>query len=295
MFATAQHKQVWLLLEYSGPWGARATSDNDLPSQVQSWLDAQMETTVDDGRVQFIKRGTAQSPENDLTLFVAIARERQPILYRFTLDNYEALRELSVGSIMTRPHEYESRRWPTPQYLVCTNGKRDRCCALYGLATREALEAAVPDAVWETTHVGGHRFAANVITFPDATYYGRVQEEDAAALVRARTRGEIYLPRLRGRACYDQPVQAADYYLRHEVGATTLDAFTLRSTTTETGDSYGVTFDAADRVSYTLRLQRHLSTLSVYASCGKPQTKPVWQYELLSIQIDEGTSDDHRG
>ena len=53
--------------------------------------------------------------------------------------------------------------WDDPLYLVCTHGKRNVCCARLGGPLAQALAARHPGQVWETTHVGGHRFAANLV------------------------------------------------------------------------------------------------------------------------------------
>ncbi|MBV9923283.1 MAG: hypothetical protein JOY78_20875 [Pseudonocardia sp.] len=53
-----------------------------------------------------------------------------------------------------------------PLLLVCTHGRRDRCCALDGRALVRALvEAGEPD-VWECSHLSGHRFAPTALVLP---------------------------------------------------------------------------------------------------------------------------------
>ena len=47
-----------------------------------------------------------------------------------------------------------------PVYLVCTNGRHDRCCATYGRPAL-ALQASHGDLTWESSH-GGDRFAGNL-------------------------------------------------------------------------------------------------------------------------------------
>lgn len=283
-YGTALNREVWFLLEYDGPWQAQATTDNDLPRSVQSWLDAQLEATGGSGRVQFIKRPEMTGAQG-ITFFVAHAKERDPRLYRFELEVYEELLDLDVAGLLANGSADDDLRYRQPLFLVCTNGLRDRCCALYGLAVYRAFFPLVQGAVWQTTHVGGHRFAANLITFPDGTYYGRLQPEEAEAFVAAHRRGDVFLNRLRGRACYEEVVQAADYFLRRESGRLTLDAFYHRSTRSGDGDRYDVAFmGRADGSLHTVRLRREPSDLPLLASCGKPQTKLVWQYDLIDYE-----------
>jgi hypothetical protein len=48
------------------------------------------------------------------------------------------------------------------------------CCARLGVPLAQALAARHPGPVWETTPVGGHRFAANLVLLPHGLYYGPV-------------------------------------------------------------------------------------------------------------------------
>ena len=280
-YGTALNREVWLLLEYDGPWLAKATADNDLPRPVQAWLDAQLEAAGESGRLQFIKRPEITSDQT-ISFFVAHVHETAPRLYRFQLGAYEDLLDLDVAALLAEGSAYEAFRYRQPLFLVCTNGLRDRCCALYGLAVYRELFPLAQGAVWQTTHVSGHRFAANVVTFPDGTYYGRLQPEEAKAFVAAQERGDLFLDRLRGRVCYEEVVQAADYFLRRESGQVALDAFRHASTESADDEIYIVRFkERADGGAlHTVRVRREPSELPLLASCGKPQTKPVWQYEM---------------
>jgi hypothetical protein len=104
----------------------------------------------------------------------------------------------------------------TPTYLVCTHGAHDTCCAVRGRPLARSLPADPAD-VWETSHLGGDRFAANVLVLPHGHVYGQVPG-DGAELVHAVERGQVLLPRLRGRAGLTAPAQAAQLHARVELG-----------------------------------------------------------------------------
>jgi len=106
-----------------------------------------------------------------------------------------------------------------PTYLVCTHGGHDACCALRGRPLARALPA--PD-VWECSHLGGDRFAANVVVLPHGFYYGQVPG-DGGELVRAHEHGQVALPWLRGRAGVSAPGQAAQHYAREALGLLGID------------------------------------------------------------------------
>lgn len=78
--------------------------------------------------------------------------------------------------------------------------------------------------VWETTHVGGHRFAANVVTLPDGSYHGGITAADVDRLAAAVAAGRVIPARLRGRSGLSAAAQAADYYARIRRGVLRLDA-----------------------------------------------------------------------
>ncbi len=84
-----------------------------------------------------------------------------------------------------------------------------------------------PEETWEVSHIGGDRFAPNVLVLPDGLYYGRLEPGDAEDFVSAHRTGLLTLPRLRGRTMFDFRVQAAEHYLRVHTGDSSLAAPTL--------------------------------------------------------------------
>ena len=60
------------------------------------------------------------------------------------------------------------------------------------------------------SHVGGDRFAPNVVVLPQGLYYGRVSAAGAASIVEAHERSEVVVEHLRGRAAFRPAVQAAN-------------------------------------------------------------------------------------
>jgi hypothetical protein len=198
---TADVVDAWIMLEYLPAWTAKATADNSLASATRAWLDGLTQAVVDRGlkpRLQLIRR-----PELDrtgVTLMLAL----DGALHRVEAVDYDALCGLSLQDMLARePIEHR-------QYFVCTNGQRDLCCARFGLPTYAALRERVGERVWQTTHVGGHRFAANVLTLPQAAMYGRVQPGDVDTFLDAVENDRLAAPWLRGRTRYAPEVQAAE-------------------------------------------------------------------------------------
>jgi hypothetical protein len=111
-----------------------------------------------------------------------------------------------------------------PVYLVCAHGRHDACCAIRGRPVAEALALARPEQTWECSHVGGDRFAANLVALPHGLYYGHVTPATVTGLVDAYERGEVDPTRLRGRSAFAAPAQAAQHHARLALGETGLDA-----------------------------------------------------------------------
>nr|WP_253942080.1 sucrase ferredoxin [Nocardioides sp. zg-1230] len=111
-----------------------------------------------------------------------------------------------------------------PVLTVCTHGRHDACCAELGRPVALALASGPHGAgVWETSHVGGDRFAGNLVVLPRGLYYGGLDPESAQDVAAATARGEVLLEHLRGRSDLPMAVQAADVALRREHGLLGLD------------------------------------------------------------------------
>jgi hypothetical protein len=141
---------------------------------------------------------------------------------RLDVHDLAELLELDLRAIGAGDEPAAGVRDDLPLLLVCTNAKRDQCCAIQGRPTAYAAAAAHPDRVWECSHLGGHRFAATALVLPHGFVHGRLDEDSATALLGAAGAGHLDVATLRGRSCWPGPGQAAEAHLRTELG---LDAF----------------------------------------------------------------------
>jgi hypothetical protein len=128
---------------------------------------------------------------------------------------------------------------------VCTHGIRDRCCARYGQALCRELHAhADSDWLWQASHVGGDRFAGNLVCLPDGLYFGRVEPHRVRPLLGAYLAGRIDMALYRGRSCYSFAAQAAEARVREDTGLIGLDDLRLVSLRRAEPTSWTVTFAA---------------------------------------------------
>lgn len=227
LYATASRVDLWFALEVRGPWPNEVGESLDPNTPAGRALRPLLQA-VPRSRVLFIK-GAANVPRETFAFYVAVTDEAQSRLYHFELESYAALEKLDLFGVLADDERYAAHREPRPLFLVCTHGTHDRCCAKFGFPTYRELEHREPERVWQCSHVGGDRFAANIVVLPYGLYYGHVDPGDASAILDGADRGHLHLPRLRGRACYPAAVQAAEYLLREGQHETALDAYHLWS------------------------------------------------------------------
>lgn len=190
LFGTASRGEVWFLLEYREHWEADSFAASALPAPVKERLAGYLKT-VPGSRLHFIKHYHYQ--DDDLTLFVALTGEIGPALYRFSLSGYEDLLSIDVAALVQNSTLFEGYVTHSPVYLTCTHGRHDKCCAKYGRPVVKTLETLVGPDAWQVSHLGGDRFAANMVCFPHGLYYGRVEPEEVETIVSHYRQGKVYL------------------------------------------------------------------------------------------------------
>ncbi|MEW5872691.1 MAG: sucrase ferredoxin [Chloroflexota bacterium] len=286
LFATAVKTVVYLLLEYAGPWGSKAFEESSLPEDVKQTLNTHARK-IPQARLLLIRQ-PRQAMQTGLRFFIAVAEQSRSDLYAFQLDDYQDLLDLDIPAIASGAPQYAGQRQDDSLILVCTNGRRDLCCSRFGVPVYKALAAASRDQqVWESSHMGGHRFAPNVLCLPQGLLYGRVTPQDGLAILDAQRAGQVHLPNLRGRTCYPEPVQAAEHYLRQHTGRLALEAFQLRTAAEIQPGNWLVQFSTPgqERI-HKLHLTLQVANTQVHESCQFDKKAPIKHYRLDSYIVE---------
>ena len=233
--ATASRVDRWILLEYRGLWSPNPLQGSMLEDAVKQHLAGQLARTPR-SRLLFIRRPRREHP--GIVCYTGTTTEQGARFSRLVLERHDDLVGLDVfGADVGEPIDH-------PLLTICTHGKRDRCCARYGRPLYDAVSNEVdPDWVWQCTHVGGDRFAGNLVCFPEGLYFGRVGLGDVWPLVNDYLAGRIYLDCYRGRCAYSFPVQAAERVLRGRSGLTRIGDLELIGSERQDG-GWRVTFAA---------------------------------------------------
>jgi hypothetical protein len=211
--ASAPPAQRWVLIEQPGPWGREALLESRFGAEVAPLLAAR--ARAEHVRLLLVRRPGGRLADSGRRWAYADSRPGREGLWWSTRS--------SDADLLTAPWDGSvGEPAPGPTYLVCTHGGHDACCALRGRPLARALPAPRPTDVWECSHLGGDRFAANVLVLPHGFYYGQVPD-DGAELVTAHDRGQVALSWLRGRAGVPPPGQAAQQDARAELGLLGVD------------------------------------------------------------------------
>jgi hypothetical protein len=280
LIGTAPRADVWFLLEYSGRWGNKALTESSIPDSVKEHLDEQM-VGISEARLLLIKQSKTQ--HEDIAFYTALPKADPPALYRFLLSDYEELAGYDLRAITAQDERYAAARLDEPIFVICTNGLRDQCCAIHGVASYLTLAKDYPGMVWESTHHGGHRFAGNMLALPQGLSFGRMRPVKVAAVTGAALDGRIALDHLRGRTIYAEPVQAAEILLRREIGDDTIRAFELQGGEQVAEQRWKVVF-RKDKTVHEVIVRRAEGPETVHISCGDEKANPVVYFHLEELR-----------
>ncbi|MCW2761920.1 MAG: sucrase ferredoxin [Marmoricola sp.] len=211
--------------------------------------------------------------ESYFRTFLAFPARR--LLLTSTFEDPEELTRIDLDAV-SRGEPPDWARAEGPLFGVCTHGRHDACCAERGRPVAAALTASHPAETWEISHMGGDRFAANMVVLPEGLYYGRVEPWSASQVAFLHQAGRVDIVRLRGRSSYPMPVQYAEIALRRHLEEDRLDAVRLvrrhgpTSVFLREGVEWAVTV-------------RQVTRGEAQMTCSVQRLSPLPVFEVLSI------------
>jgi Sucrase/ferredoxin-like len=210
LIGSAVRYSRFLLLEVPGPWGTSALAGRHMEAGVARQLAS---AAAASGTPVLLTRRAGQrapggSGDGDRAMAWALADTSsgvERVLWGSWRDPADLL-GLDLSAVLP---DTAGATGPQRLALVCTNGKRDQCCALRGRPVAAAVAAVAGWDTWECSHLGGHRFAATMMLLPSGDMFGALDEESAVEVMRRFDAGELMLSHYRGRCGQLAPVQAA--------------------------------------------------------------------------------------
>ncbi|MDQ3738487.1 MAG: hypothetical protein M3337_04890 [Actinomycetota bacterium] len=229
LFATASPVRRWLAIEVRGAWGRDCVRDTELSDHVTpQW---RQDLQAHGIRILAVRRNLDRDAAGAVRLLYANSGQPGELHAAAWTTDIEhlsdvmpATRRMPIGPGEPPPGWHPE---PKPIALICTNGRHDSCCATFGRPLMRALrETPWVDQAWECSHVGGDRFAANVVILPEGLYYGRVDPDAVEALLERHGERLLLLDNYRGRSTLSFGEQAAEYFVRREHGIDGIDVVT---------------------------------------------------------------------
>ena len=223
-------------------------------------------------------------------LFAGVSSATSSWLESHQLGSVDDVLDLDLDALAA-DESVGGRRVVDPLYLVCTNGKHDRCCARDGLPVAHELSRMLGSRVWECSHVGGDRFAGNLVCLPDGHFYGHVDPDAARSIVAANEAGEIELDHWRGRSCHPFAIQAAEALVRRRLGVSEDGALRVHSAERD-GARYEVCFLRRGANAVHARLDVVPGSPTETLTCGGARAAAP-TYSLVGLREEVG--DPHGG
>jgi hypothetical protein len=220
MAGTASQVRRWLLIEDPGPWGYDALASNGVPGPLLDQLRAWARTVST--RPVLIRRGPTRS-KGPRTIYLASSGPGRQWISRMSSDDLDGILAVDNDAFAsgTVPGERVENL-----YLVCTHGRHDRCCSIRGNPVSRVMCGEKTDTSWECSHIGGDRFAANVLCLPGGAYFGRLSKEDVVRVTDDYEAGTLDLEFFRGWSMWPFAVQAAEIAAREQLDLTRIEDVT---------------------------------------------------------------------
>ena len=280
LYGTASRVRGWVLLEQPGPWGREAVTESRLDRDLARALERAADAA---GLRLLLIRRSGRGASQPHTCFVAHTSRGRRWLERRRLDDPAELLTLDMAAVVAGERPGFGQPVTEPVYLVCTNGRHDRCCATYGRPLALALAAAHGELIWESSHVGGDRFAGNLVCLPDGHYFGRVGPAEAGRVVALYRSGTLDLAHWRG-CCVDPPVvQAAEWFARRRSGLLGTGELALLGTERLAGGVAAVRFGRADGGGLRVLLRATRTADPRPLTCHSTRPEAPLAFELLEL------------
>jgi hypothetical protein len=276
---TAGETLAWLLVEQPGPWGRFAFRESRLDPAIGAALE---DCTGAGVNALLVKRPGRDDARRRRRVFLASSHPGNVWAASLELDDPRALLDLDLEALGRGERPAGADHVEHPLFLVCTNGRRDACCARLGRPAAAAVRAAFPAETWECSHTGGHRFASVMLCLPDGLVYGRLDPDAAVRAAFAYAAGRIEPEAFRGRTALAGPAQAADAYVRAREGIAGIDELTVEAV--RDGE---VVLARRGGPRYVVRLRQEPAEPPRPTSCRDLGTEgkrpPVWTLESVEL------------
>ncbi|GAA0235034.1 hypothetical protein GCM10010492_37460 [Saccharothrix mutabilis subsp. mutabilis] len=284
---TATLMTSWLLVEQPGPWPADALEQTLASVFGPGRLDGPRAAGL---RPLLIRRpGRHQrDPDAPHTVYVGSGVPGNRWLEKIEVADLADLASLDVAAVAAGVPGH-GERVDGPLFLVCTHGTKDMCCAVLGRPLAAVLGENHPGRAWEVSHVGGDRWAGNLLVVPDGFLHGQLDPGEAALVAKSALVGQVVAEQLRGRTSAPSPwSQYAEIAVRKTFGLRGVDSvLAVDERPVEGGDVRVVTVQGLDN-QYEVTVARSVAAASGASRCSGVIAPPAYTTRSIETLVRVG-------
>jgi hypothetical protein len=271
--ATSPQAVAWLAIEQPGAWGRDALEQSRIDSVTLGTLKRAAQAA--DVRIVLIRRPGRSAPsDRGQRVLLAYTHPKGQWAEMRDVTDLRSLRDLDLAAVAAGERQGFGEDVSHPVLLACANAKRDQCCALRGRRLAQELSVRYPGAVWESSHLGGHRFAPTAVMLPSGYLFGGLSLELAAEAMDAAAAGRVVLSGLRGRSTWSRVGQMAEIAVRRATGESRISALTSKAPTWSAGDVCVVPVSHRDGRLWAVEVESIAGAHELPTACGGP-AQPV--------------------
>ncbi|MGB5898168.1 MAG: sucrase ferredoxin [Geitlerinemataceae cyanobacterium] len=197
IIGSAPAYQTYIFIECPQPWTTNVWDSKAVPPNLKAFIE---NVNRSHREIKFLLISADKPNPSSKARVIAFGRNCSPSAgytrreFRVNMHKVVPLLERYLANPEELALQPPTHR-PIRDFFVCTHGSHDKCCSRYGYpffrqARTIAFNLGLRDVrVWQVSHIGGHRFAPTMISFPDGRYYGALDSESFAAI--ARRQGDI--------------------------------------------------------------------------------------------------------
>lgn len=274
---TAPEANGWVAIEQRGAYGRDALRESHFPSAVGTWL---KKTLAPLAIKPLLIRPAGAHPDinqesTSRRVFVASSIPGGSTLATFNIGHPDELYDVDFSAVTSGriAATYSGVQIENdPLLLICSHAKRDICCAQRGRPIAKELNHrlglhGMPHRIWESSHVGGHRFAPVGLQLPHGWVHGRFDLDRAAAIFADAQVQRVAMSSARGRSSLDPLAQIAEIAARKLTNVMAIDSV---NATALGGNRFQITSSAGDSIE--LEVSENQAADQRPESCAKVPT-----------------------
>jgi hypothetical protein len=298
IIGSATDYQTYILVECPQPWLANAFTSRWVPNNLQVLVEEVAKAKLP---VRFLLIANDFTHKADYTTLLIYQKQeglsRGYIKHEFKLSQIEQVADIAKKWLQGEKPNSEIATSITRDILVCTHGSYDKCCARYGNSFYFHANANLSQLelknirIWQSTHIGGHRFAPTAIDLPEGRYYGFL-DQDTFQSILTRTGDIQNLKKVyRGWGILPPAIQVLErdlmlshgwnwfnYKVAGKILEQSLDNNTMLGQLTFEQGSSQYTYQAE-------LIKDHSRSIEVKSSCNANQTSKVVKYAVANLWL----------